>query len=158
ELAQTSPLIVRARIGQLQPAYNKPQRSIATLVEVQVTDVIKGDTSSGSTLMVRTQGGTVGKLTATVAGAALFTPGEDVLLFLEPARDTAGIWLVSSMAAGKVTFVPDAAGNLRAKRDTRGLAFYEHTTTAPAIRRLERIEDLGTPEQLIGRLRKAVTP
>ena len=158
ELAQTSPLIVRADIGQVQAGFDKNGRTLSTLVEVQVRDVIKGPAAPGSTLLVRTEGGTVGRLTATVSGSAHFTPREDVLIFLEPARDTAGLWRVSSMSAGKVAVVKDAGGQRRAKRDARGLAFYEAKAAAPAIRRLERIEDLGTPEQFIARIRKAVTP
>jgi len=157
ELTRSSPLVLRARIGQVQARFDDAQRSIDTYVEVQVTDVIKGPSKAGATLMVRTEGGVVGNIAAKVAGAARFTPGEDCLLFLEPARDTANVWLVNAMSAGKVTFTRNAGGELRAIRDTRGLSFYEKTGKTPALRNLEQPEDLGTPDEFIARIRRAVT-
>ncbi len=155
EMTRGSPLIVRAHIGQVQAMSD--DRTIDTWVEVQVTEVIKGSAKAGASIVVRTEGGVVGNIGATVAGAAHFNPGEDCLLFLEPARDTANVWLVNGMSAGKFTFAKNPAGELRALRDTRGLSFYEAGGKQPAIRRLERIEDFGTPDELIARVKRVVS-
>ena len=157
EMAQKSPLIVRASIGQVQSAWAPNEKTIETWVEVQVTEVLKGKVRSGATLVVRNPGGVVGNIGARVSGAPKFTPGEDTLLFLEPAADTPNVWLVTGLSAGKVSFTKNPFGELRAIRDTRGIAFYEPTAgPAPKYRQVDRPEDLGTPEDFIARVRKAV--
>jgi hypothetical protein len=156
EMARTSPLIIRASIGQTQSAWAVGERTIETWVEVQVTEVYKGKLKAGSTLMVRNPGGVVGAMGARVAGAARFTPGEDTLLFLEPAADAPNVWLVTSLAAGKITFAKNAFGEVRAVRDLRGISFYERNAGAPKYREVHAPEDLGTPDELIARIKRAV--
>lgn len=157
EMARQSPVIVRASIGQVQSAWAPNEKTIETWVEVQVTETLKGKVRSGATLVVRNPGGVVGNMGAHVSGAPKFTPGEDTLLFLEPAADVPNVWLVSGLSAGKVTFTKNPFGELRAIRDTRGIAFYEPTAgPAPKYHQVDRPEDLGPPAEFISRIRKAV--
>ena len=157
EMARMSPVIVRASVGSMQSTWTEDQHSIETWVELQVTDVLKGKVPKGATLIVRNPGGVVGNIGARVAGAPKFTPGEDTLLFLEPAADTPNVWLVSALAAGKISLSKNQFGELRATRDTRGIAFYEPGKGAPKYREVARPEDLGTPAELIGRIKRAVS-
>jgi hypothetical protein len=156
EMARTSPLIVRATVGQTQSAWNEQHTTIETFNELLVTDVLKGRAARGATLMVRTPGGIVGKIGARVEGSPKFQTGEDTLLFLEPAADTTGIWLVSGMAAGKITFAKTPYGEVRAVRDVRGLGFYDTSEGAPKFQRIDRAEDLGTLDAFMSRIRQAV--
>jgi hypothetical protein len=156
EMARTSPLVVRAKVGQVQSTWNERHTAIETWAELQVTEVLKGKTAIGGTLMVRNPGGIVGGIGTYVSGAPQFATGEDALLFLEPARDAQGVWLVSALAAGKVTFQHTPLGAVRAMRDLRGIAFA--AKGAHEMRRLEKIEDLGAPDEFLARIRKAVAP
>jgi hypothetical protein len=153
ELSRSSPLVVRARVGQVQSVWSE-HHSIETWAEVQVREVLKGPATAGTTLMVRNPGGTVGGVGAYVAGSPQFAPGEDTVLFLEPARDAKGVWLVAAMAAGKVNFQRSKLGDVRAVRDLRGLTFYGRSDHA--LRAVEKLEDLGTPDELLARIRRAV--
>jgi len=152
ELTRFAPLVVRARVGQVQSMWNEPHTAIETWAELQPTEVLKGRATVGGTLMVRNPGGVVGPIGAHVSGAPHFEPGEDTLLFLEPAADARGVWLVAALSAGKITFTPNALGQLRAMRDLRGLSFYGNKG---AIKVLDKPEDLGSPETLLGRIRAA---
>ncbi len=157
ELAKRSPLVVRASVGSTQSTWTEGNRTIETWVEIQVTEVLKGKVSPGATLLVRNPGGVVGNVGAHVAGAPKFTSGEDCLLFLEPAADAPNVWLVNGLSAGKVTFTKNEFGELRAIRDTRGISFYEKSDAPkPKLRQLEKPEDLGTPAEFLGRIKKAV--
>ncbi|MBK7860515.1 MAG: hypothetical protein IPJ65_18280 [Archangiaceae bacterium] len=156
QLAQTSPLVVRATVGQVQAAWNEGHTTIETFSELQVSAVLKGKVAPGATLMVRSPGGIVGNVGARVSGSPKFTPGEDTLLFLEPAADAPNVWLVAGLSLGKVTFAKNAFGELRAMRDLRGIAFYDRSPGAPKYQTVDRPEDLGMPEDFLARIRKAV--
>lgn len=157
EMAATSPLVLRATIGQVQTAWNEGHTTIETFAEVSVREALKGSVAPGAILMVRSPGGIVGKMGAYVAGAPQFKQGEEVVLLLEPAADRPDVWLVSGLAAGKINLEKNSFGELRAVRDLRGIAFYERTAKAPKYHEVTKPEDLGTPEQVIARLRAAVT-
>jgi hypothetical protein len=158
EMARTSPVIVRAWVGQVQSAWNEGHTTIETYAEIRVTEVLKGKLKPGTILMIRNPGGVVGKVGARVEGTPAFQPGEEALLFLEPATDVANIWLVSGLAAGKITFAKSPlGGDLRAVRDVRGLAFYDRSAGAPKYQKVSRPEDLGSADAFITRVRKAVS-
>jgi hypothetical protein len=154
EMSRSAPLVVRARVGQVQSMWNESHTTIETWAEVQVSEALKGPTAPGKTLMIRNPGGIVGPLGAYVSGSPHFEPGEDTLLFLEPARDTNGVWLVYAMAAGKVTFTPNMFGQVHGIRDLRGVALYAGGKTALKV--LDKPEDLGTSDALLARIRAAV--
>jgi hypothetical protein len=154
ELTRYSPLVVRGRVGQVQAMWNEERSTIETWAEVVPSEVIKGKATVGVPVMIRTPGGVLGNLGAHVSGAPRFQPGEDAVLFLEPARDAPDVWLVAALSAGKVSFTRNVLGEIRATRDLRGLTFYG---SKGSLKILDKPEDLGTPETFLARIRAAVT-
>lgn len=111
--------IIRGHVALIEAVQDEASGIISTLVDMEVTEVLKGDPKV-KTLRLKHLGGTVGGLTLEVPGSAHFTVGEDTLLFLEPARDPE-IWLVRSMAAGKVNLRRRTDGQMQAHRHLDGL-------------------------------------
>lgn len=155
QLAAQTPVIVRARVGQQQARWDDGRSRIHTFTEVLVTEALKGDVPKS--LMVRQPGGVVDELGQHVDGAARFTQGEDVVLFLEAPADDASVFVVSGLASGKVKLETTALGEVRARRDLRGIAFYAPgNDQAPVVRDVNNDEDLGTAEQFLTRIRRAI--
>jgi len=65
-------------------------------------------------ISVRVEGGTIGDIGQTVAGAPAFTPGDEVVVFLR--RIATGLYDVERMGLGKFLVKPGAGGGLRATR------------------------------------------
>lgn len=151
DMTRASPLVVRATARQSMTAFDQSERKIWTWTELSVTEVLKGQ--APSTLLVKQPGGEVGGLGQHVAGAARFTPGEDCVLFLEPATDEKGVYVVRGLAAGKVCFVP-RLGRTLAVRDLTGLAF-ARTGSRDVIRPVDDGEVLGLPDAFLARVRAA---
>jgi hypothetical protein len=97
ELAQTSDAIVHGTVRRVESRWSGDGRRIVTDVEIQVTEALKGQ--AGSTVLVTQPGGQVGDIGQRVSGLAAFTPGEEVVVFLERRGKTA--FRVSGMAQGK---------------------------------------------------------
>ena len=159
EMATLSPVVVRGTVGQVQARWDDqaPGR-IETWAEVQVTDGLKG-AREGGLLLVKQPGGIIGDFGQHVSGVAHFTPGQDTLLFLEPAPDAPGTYLVLGLASGKIDFeASPKTGELRAVRHLGGLGFARPGGEAPTVRRLDAagVEDLGTPAALMARVKAAV--
>ncbi|MFY0530289.1 hypothetical protein ACN28I_46365 [Archangium gephyra] len=100
ELAQTSDAIVHGTVRRVESRWSGDGRRIVTDVEIQVTEALKGTSGqAGSTVLVTQPGGQVGDIGQRVSGLAAFTPGEEVVVFLERRGKTA--FRVSGMAQGK---------------------------------------------------------
>ena len=97
ELAQTADAIVHGTVRRVDSRWSGDGRRIVTDVEIQVTEALKGQ--AGSTVLVTQPGGQVGDIGQRVSGLAAFTPGEEVVVFLERRGKTA--FRVSGMAQGK---------------------------------------------------------
>ncbi|MCY1076615.1 hypothetical protein [Archangium lansingense] len=97
ELAQTSDTIVHGTVRRVESRWSGDGRRIVTDVEIQVTEALKGQT--GSTVLVTQPGGRVGDIGQKVSGLAAFTPGEEVVVFLE--RKGTRAFRVSGMVQGK---------------------------------------------------------
>jgi hypothetical protein len=97
ELAQTSDAIVHGTVRRVESRWSGDGRRIVTDVEIQVTEALKGQ--AASTVLVTQPGGQVGDIGQRVSGLAAFTPGEEVVVFLERRGKTA--FRVSGMAQGK---------------------------------------------------------
>jgi hypothetical protein len=152
EMAVRAPIIVRVKARQSQAAWSEGNHRIWTWTEVEVTERIKGSTPA--TVLVKQPGGEVGKIGQGVSGVAQFTQGEDCVLFLEPSTDEAGTYVVRALAAGKISIV-GRQGRSVAVRDVSGLSFAR--PGAPDLVRLVQPEtELGTPEQVLARLRRAI--
>lgn len=151
EMAQRSPLVVRATVDQSQAAWDARERSIWTYTELSVHETLKGAPASG--VIVKQPGGVVGGRGTAVAGAARFAPGEEVVLFLEPAVDEKGVFVVLALAAGKVS-LEDHLGVRSAVRHLEGLAFAR--PGGGAVRPVGPVEVIGPAEAFLERVRRAV--
>lgn len=122
QLAARASLILRGTVQSSSSAWDASGRRIVTHTRILVSEVLAqhgpAQAEVGKTLEVRTPGGNVGAIGQSVPGAPRFTPGEEVLLFLEPV--TQG-WTPVGLALGKFTLRPDDRGVLRAVRDLTGL-------------------------------------
>ncbi|QRK07952.1 hypothetical protein JQX13_49695 [Archangium violaceum] len=97
ELAQTADSIIHGTVRRVESRWSGDGRRIVTDVEIQVTEALKGQ--AGSTVLVTQPGGRVGDIGQRVSGLASFSPGEEVVLFLE--RRGPQAFRVSGMAQGK---------------------------------------------------------
>lgn len=150
---QKAALIVRATVVSQQVIADVDNRTVDTLTEVRVRESLKG--RADGALLIRQPGGRVGDTEVRVAGAPRFHEGEDVLLFLEPARDDPSVYLVLRMAAGKYRMEKALTGELRATRQMDGLAAYEPPPTPgsrPKLKTLSR-DDHGEAEAFLQRIR-----
>ena len=152
ELTARAPLIVHAVAQGSNVAWDEPHAKIWTWTELVVTETLKGDTTKA--LVVKQPGGVVGEVGMEVSGVATFKPGEEVVLFLEPAPDEPGAWVPVSMSASKVT-LEERFGARIAKRDLAGLAFTRVGQQRVAEPKEER-EVLGTADAFLARIKAAV--
>ena len=172
ELTHRSETVVRGRVVGSVARLDRAAGRISTFTEIQVTESLKG--GPARTIVVRQPGGEAEGIGQAVAGAARFSPGEDVVLFLERARDDAAVFQVLSLSAGKVR-LEKKLSSVRAVRDLDGIHFPDEApqVASPALGpqapggvsgparggagvRLVSTEDLGDGEQFLARVRTAV--
>ena len=85
-------------------------RRIVTYTRVRVDQLVRGSDPDSSELVVRTLGGSVGKIGQLVEGQAELRAGQSSLLFtLELERDVYG---VTALAQGEFRVVPESAGRI----------------------------------------------
>lgn len=150
ELTARAPLVVRGTVESSR-AISKEDGSIWTVTSLIVTERLKG--VGISKVSLKQPGGALGGITQSVAGAAQFTEGEDVLLFLEPAADEKNSFVVLGMASGKVSF-ESTNGQQLAVRHLDGVSFAK--SGSRKIERVENLERLGSVDRLLNRIRSAV--
>ena len=151
EMTADAHLVIRGVAVRSASRWDDDGRRINTWTEIRVSEVLKGN--AGSSVQVRQAGGVMGGIGQSVAGAAEFREGEEVLLFLVHPGDDAKHYVVSSMAMGKVTLSTDAFGKLRAGRDGRGMGLYE--PRGGKVRLIDGREDLGPADAFLARIRAA---
>lgn len=154
EMAAAAPLIAQVRIGTVQASWDDGHRSIRTHAEASLVTSLKGRLPK--TFLLKQPGGVVGPIGQHVDGVASFRQGEEAVVFLEPAVDEPGAYVVYAMAAGKVAFAPNRLGEVRAVRQLDGLAWFAGPGKAEGIERLGGPEDLGSPLEFLTRLRQAL--
>ncbi|WP_257456144.1 hypothetical protein [Archangium lipolyticum] len=106
ELARSADTIVHGTVRRMESRWSGDGRRIVTDVEIQVTETLKGQ--AGGTVLVTQPGGRVGDIGQRVSGLASFTPGEEVVLFLE--RRGTQSFRVAAMAQGKYKVQRSADG------------------------------------------------
>jgi hypothetical protein len=116
ELTRSADTIVHGTVRRMESRWSGDGRRILTDVEIQVTETLKGQ--AGGTVLVTQPGGRVGDIGQQVSGLASFTPGEEVVVFLE--RRGTRAFRVAGMAQGKYKVQRSADG-------TRALAVPEPT-------------------------------
>lgn len=152
DMTARSPLVVRATVQQSQTSWSDGERKIWTWTELTVTETLKG--KANGAILVKQPGGVVGNIGQHVAGAARFREGEDVVLFLEPATDERGVFIVRGLSAGKVAIV-DRMGAKLAVRDLDGITFARRGP-ADGVQVVNDGELLGAPDVFLARVRRAV--
>jgi hypothetical protein len=140
QLAQTADTVVHGTVRRTESRWSGDRRRIVTEVEIEVTEALKGQ-ASGTVLIVQ-PGGQVGDIGQLVHGLATFTPGEEVVVFLD--RHGPSAFRVTGMAQGKyqvrhsadnrsVMAVPEGTGDaLLLDPQTRQPTASEHRTLSLA--------------------------
>jgi hypothetical protein len=126
ELAQNSHTVVHGTVRRVESRWSGDRRRILTDVEIQVTESLKGQ--PGSTVLIVQPGGKMGDIGQTVHGSASFTPGEEVVVFLE--RKGATAFQLSGMAQGKyqVRRAADSQTVLAVPEDTQQVLLLDPST------------------------------
>jgi hypothetical protein len=106
QLGTESALVVSGKVTQVRSYWNESRTKILTEARVAVDESYKG--AAGGSVSVVQLGGVVGHVRMSVHGALSWTPGEEVLLFLEPHK--AGDYRVSGFSQGKFRVVRDHNG------------------------------------------------
>lgn len=151
ELTAQAPLVVRGRVHQSVADWDQEHAKIWTWTEVVVSETLKGGATS--TVLVKQPGGVVGEFGQDVAGVARFSPGEEVVLFLEPAPDERGAWIPTSLTASKVSLV-ERLGVKVARRDLHGITFARPGQKG-VVRPVDELETLGLADRFLSRVRAA---
>jgi hypothetical protein len=84
ELTQKADTIVRGKVKDKKSEWDPERRFIWTLVTISVSDSIKGNSPHKEDVVIKIPGGEVGDIGQKTEDAPNFTPGEEVLLFLQP--------------------------------------------------------------------------
>ena len=103
--------------------------AIVTRVTLRVEEPVKGAVRAGDRLELLREGGELENIGMRVEGAARFTVGEEVLVFLE--QRGGSTWTVG-MAQGKL-HVASVAGRRMVTRDLSGLAFQSRPAPDAAL-------------------------
>jgi hypothetical protein len=113
-LTRSADVVVHGRVVGARSHPGSGGGLIFTEVSVVPIDWWKGAGSQGP-IAVRVEGGTVGDVGQTVAGAAAFVTGDEVVVFLR--RIATNLYDVERFGLGKFLVKPGAGGRLRATRD-----------------------------------------
>lgn len=104
-LTKSSAVVVHAKVLASQARWTSDRARIVTDTEVEVLEAWKG--APAARFVVMQPGGIVGELGQKVAGAARFTIGEEVVLFLEARGDR---FTVAGMSQGAFHVVRSSDG------------------------------------------------
>jgi hypothetical protein len=129
ELSQKADTIVHGTVRRMESRWSGDRRRIVTDVEIEVTETLKGQ--AGSTVLLIQPGGQVGDIGQMVHGLATFTPGEEVVVFLD--RHGANAFRVTAMAQGKyqVRRASDNRSVLAVPENTGDALLLDPTTRQP---------------------------
>jgi hypothetical protein len=84
ELTQQAEAVVRGKVKDMKSEWDPKRKFIWTLVTISVSHSIKGNSPEKQEVVVKIPGGEVGDIGQKTEDAPIFTPGEEVLLFLQP--------------------------------------------------------------------------
>ncbi|MFL5345894.1 MAG: hypothetical protein ACJ8AT_13970 [Hyalangium sp.] len=128
-LAQAADTVVHGTVRRMESRWSGDHRRIVTDVELEVTETLKGQASS--TVLIIQPGGRVGDIGQIVHGLASFSPGEEVVVFLE--RHGSNAFQVTGMAQGKyqVRRSEDSRSVLAVPENTSDALLLDPTTRQP---------------------------
>jgi len=146
ELTYVADLIAEAEVEAVDAERDDGAIWIRSVVTLKLTHVLKGGAIEGDRVRVREIGGSLNGESTEIAGSALYTPGERVLVFLEwEDRGDDVMMRTLGMSQGKFTLVhePDTGRDVMLKYVPRsGDRFDEAAVTLPAVRRYaDEVED-----------------
>jgi hypothetical protein len=125
-LTAASDAVVHGKVLSASSHWGKAGGQIFTAVTLKAIETWKGDARDEITVVV--PGGSVGDLSQTVSGAAEFSAGEEVVVFLQE-KGPAGIYSVERLALGKFAVGAPPGLPKRAIRDRKGLDCVGCSTT-----------------------------
>ncbi|MBE2248420.1 MAG: hypothetical protein IAE78_02650 [Myxococcus sp.] len=151
EMTERSPLVVRGTVHRVDTQWAEGRSKIWTYSEIVVQETLKG--AARTSVLVKQPGGVIGNIGEHVSGAATFTPGEDVVLFLEPAVDEPNCFVPFAMSAAKVSLV-SKGGKRVALRDLSGVSLASPGKQG-VVRPVDERETLGFEDAFLARIRAA---
>ncbi len=104
QLGSDSDVVVQGTVEAVQPFWNAEGTRILTAIDIRVETAHKG--APAQTIRVVQMGGTLDGMRMTVAGALQWTPGEEILVFLESSQDS---YRVAGFTQGKFSLERDPA-------------------------------------------------
>jgi hypothetical protein len=119
--------------------WTSDRQAIYTDVTIRITRAYKGTVAAGERIVVRREGGAVDGIGMRVFGAAQFTVGEEVLLFVEK---RGGADYTVGMTQGKLAVTTGSDGVKRVSANLADVAFTRRDarTQAAQPRRLDDVE------------------
>ncbi len=124
-LTRSSTLVVRAKVRTVAARWTKDGGRIMTDAVMDVTETWKGTPTRE--LVVIQPGGEVGDVGQIVHGTVRFTPGEDVVVFLEPRGDR---YLLTGMVQGRFKVETSSDGrSTYARQELEGEALFLDPST-----------------------------
>ncbi|MBI4859559.1 MAG: hypothetical protein HY815_04765 [Candidatus Riflebacteria bacterium] len=126
-LAQMATAIVVGRVAGLAPRLDPARQLVVTAALIEVDEYVKTPAGAPPRLEVLTVGGRAGGLATLQPGAPRFQPGEKVLMYLVPDRDSR--YRVLAMARGKYHVERAPGGDAELVRlDLEGLTQIDPST------------------------------
>jgi hypothetical protein len=139
--------VVHAQVESQASRWTSDHSAIYTDVTLRVLTPLKGEAAARQVITVRREGGVVGNIGMRIAGAARFSDGEEVVLFLE--RRGAALWTLG-LSQGKLS-VGVVDGQKVALSNTAGLHFAgSGAPSEPAQRPLRQLFDRITARVTTG--------
>ncbi len=134
QLVAASDAVIQGRVLEVDSFWNRGATAILTEAKIQVDDVLAGDAPAEVT--VRTFGGKVGDYYIDAVGFPTFHRGDEVVLFLQRAKDRS--LRVTGYQLGQYRVVPNSKGGFEARPEAgRGMRLlYADGTPAPAPKAL----------------------
>lgn len=128
---ELSDLIVLVEVGT-QYTFKAEDGKVYTDTKLTVLDVLAGEAQKDQVLKVRQWGGTLEGLTHYLPGDAVFTEGEQAVVFLADREPENGVLFLTAMAQSKLDVVGmNDSGDLLLNRDLQGLTFYDPKRAQP---------------------------
>jgi hypothetical protein len=141
DIARRSAAAVRGRVVSLRSGWDVDAGAIYTLVTLDVARSW-GLPGPPARVEVKQLGGVVGDTALVVGGQARFTPGEDVLVFLD-LRPRDGTLSVTGLDAGKWTIASGVAARIRSDAATTTADRHSDPVVASDTRSLAALEALA---------------
>lgn len=137
-LTERAERIVLGTVESKVARWSDDHQAIYTDVTIRVTRAYKGAVKPGERVVVRREGGVVDGMGMRVYGAATFTVGEEVVVFMETRGNA--MWTVG-MTQGKLRVTVGADGVKQVARALGDVAFTQKSAATQALAQPRRLDD-----------------